>query len=126
MEGVKFQHYRSAKTSMRLISSKGTKITFVRHEFVTCDNDAIEYLNTEIDNGTIPGITKGELLSREEADPMAMLRKQMKAEAKAEMEAEAVARAKGVEKYMGETDNKPAIKPVSTKGTGGNAAGSSS
>ncbi len=123
VEGVKFQHYKAAKTSMRLISSLGTKITFINHEFITCDKDAIDYLNNEIERG-LPGITKGELLTREEADPMTALKKQWEEEFKAKQAEAAVQAALGREKDMGETDSKPGISPVSTKGNGGNVAGS--
>lgn len=118
---AKFQHYKSAKSSMRLISTLGTKITFIHHEFITADPDAIDYLNTEIERG-LPGITAGELLTSEEADPMAMLKKQLRAEIIQEIDA----RDNGAAKQdMGSTDPKAKVGAVSTSKMGGNAAGSS-
>lgn len=122
-EGVKFQHYKSAKISMRLISVLGTKIVFINHEFITADPDAIEYLNTEIARG-LPGITKGALLTREEADPMSAIKKQWEVEFKAKQAEDIRKAALGESKDMGETNNKPTISPLGTSSISDNAAGS--
>jgi len=112
--GTKFQHYKSALTSMQLISSKGTKIVFIGHQFVTCDPDAMEYLNEEIERGLV-GITKGELMTREEADPMTALKKQWEEEYKAKQLAETMAAAKGEIKDMGKTEGASTVSPASSK-----------
>jgi len=75
----KYQHYKSARVSTRLITTEGKLITFTNYQFITCDQDCIAYLDTEIDAG-IKYITKGELLTHEEADPMVALRRKIIAE----------------------------------------------
>jgi hypothetical protein len=115
---TRFQHYMSALTSIQLISSKGTKIIFINHQFVTCDPDAIEYLNAEIERG-LPGITMGELMTREEADPMSAIKAKWKEELRVEMVEEAKQAALGNEKDMGETDKNANINPAASKTVAG-------
>jgi len=122
---VKYQHYKSSRASVRLISTAGRRITFINHQFVTCEQELIDYLDDEIAKG-VPGITRGELLTREEADPMSAIKRKHFEEFKAMQEAERIAAAKGEEKDMGTTVSKPEVSPASTRKLGGNAAGSTS
>lgn len=76
---VKFQHYNSSVSSMRMITKNGTHIIFVLGQFITSNPECINYLNAEIDLG-LPQVTKGELMTAEEADPMAALKRRHIAE----------------------------------------------
>lgn len=69
----KYQHYISAKQHTKLVTPTGRMIPFVNFKFITNDPELIAYLDKEIEL-RIPGITKGELLTHEEADPMQALR----------------------------------------------------
>ncbi|PHQ81732.1 MAG: hypothetical protein COB66_01285 [Coxiella sp. (in: Bacteria)] len=72
----KFQHYHCARPSMKMITHKGTVIVFVAHKFITENEEIIAYLNSEIAAGC-DVVTKGELLTELEADPMASLRERI-------------------------------------------------
>ena len=74
-----FQHYTSAKTTMRMITPKGARITFIDNSFVTSDSEVIRYLDRELKNPTL-GITKGKLMTAEDADPMKALKAKIIAE----------------------------------------------
>lgn len=74
-----FQHYTSAKPTMRMITKKGARITFIDHSFITADKECIRYLDLELTNPVL-GITKGEAMTAEDADPMAALRAKIIAE----------------------------------------------
>jgi len=116
---VKYQHYNSSRQSMRMITEIGRMISFVNYQYMTCEDDLIDYLNTEIDKG-LNVVIKGELLTSKEADPMAALRSKMKEELLKEIAEEAKDRALGKTKDMGNTKTKEAIasgaKPLSTTG----------
>lgn len=79
VEPIKFQHYSCSRIAMNLITPQGGKIAFVKYAFITADEDLITFLDSEIKNG-LREVTKGELLTAEEADPMAVLKKQHFAE----------------------------------------------
>lgn len=125
-EGRMFQHYSSAKSAMQMITEKGKKIKFVSYQFITDDEDIIEYLNTEIKGG-LRDITKGKLMSLEEANPMVAIRRQHFIEFQEEQERQRVAEALGEERNMGETNEgkKSPLGAASTKQIV-NASGSSS
>lgn len=96
----KYQHYKSSRTAMRLITVKGKKIIFSGYEFITQDEDIIEYLDYEIKQG-LPGIVKGELLTVDEANPMEALRRKHVTEYLEQQKEKKADIAKGISKDMG-------------------------
>ena len=105
---VKFQHYASSRIAMNLVTEAGTKVRFVNHQYITADDEIIAYLDDQIKRG-LNVITKGELLTAEDAE---YLEKEA---------AELVAAAKGETRDMGETASKPDISPASSKSVVGGA-----
>lgn len=99
----KFQHYHSSRISMRLVTTTGKRITFTGFEFITQDEDIIDYLNSEIDQG-LPGIAKGKFMTAAEADPMEALRRKHFEEFKVAQVQEAADKAAGITREMGETE----------------------
>lgn len=99
----KFQEYKSALSSVRLITDgkPGIRITFTNFKLLTQTKEVIEYLNKEIKLG-LPGITKGALLSLDDVNPMQTLRREMEAKVRAEMAEEAKNAALGKTKDMGD------------------------
>ena len=83
----KFQHYACSRQAMRMITPEGRKITFVGHKYITAEEAIIAYLDAEIANG-LRVITKGELLTSLEADPLEALRRKHVAEYLASQKAE--------------------------------------
>lgn len=121
----KFQHYGSGRSSTRVVTTTGRRIDFTNHQFITGDKDLIDFLNGEIDAG-LHGITKGQLMTSEEANPMEALKASHFKEFQ-EMQAEALKRqALGIERDMGATKatSKMPLNPTSTKAVP--AAGSTS
>ena len=115
----KFQHYTSSRQSMRMITEEGRKVTFVNYEYMTCEQAIIDYLDMEIGKG-LKVITKGEMLTSKEADPMEALKtKHIKEYLAAEMK-EAQDKAVGITKSMGNSKSKEQLaagsKPLSTTG----------
>jgi hypothetical protein len=112
---LKFQHYKSARTAVNLITSTGGKVKFTGYEFITRDEAIIEYLDNEIAKG-LPGIVKGALLTSSEANPMEALKRKHFAEFQAQQVEAATNKALGVQNDMG--NNKPAgsaqINPANT------------
>jgi len=82
-DAVKFQHYKASRPNVRMVTLTGKPITFINFQFITADKDVIEYLDSEIDQG-LGIITKGKLMTAEEADPMAALKRKIIAEYEAE------------------------------------------
>lgn len=115
----KYQHYTSARQSMKMITTKGRKVVFVNYQYITCEQEIIKYLDDEIDNG-IKVITKGKLLTSKEADPMEALKTKHIAEFLAAQQQEKKDAALGKTKDMGNTKTKEqlatALKPTSSKG----------
>jgi hypothetical protein len=105
----KFQHYSSAKSSMKMITPGGLLITFTAYSFQTNNEVMIEYLDSEISIGNT-ALTKGELLTEEEASPIAAL----KAKHFAEFEAQQAATVAAGRDMGNTTDVPKAINPVST------------
>lgn len=112
-EAPKYQHYTSARVSMRLVTTAGKPIIFTGYEFLTQNKDLIEYLDKEIKDG-LPGITRGELVSLEDKDPMAALKRKIIAEHEAKKEKDAIAAARGESKDMGKTAGASTLNPTST------------
>ena len=102
-EQQKFQHYKCARPSMRMITSAGKRINFAKFELFTQDEDIIAYLDAEIKINPNVGVIKGALMSVEDKDPMAALKRQHYLEFQQQKEAEAVAAAKGEVPDMGNT-----------------------
>ncbi len=125
VEEQKFQHYKSSRLSMRMITIKGKKIQFTGHQFITTDKDIIEYIDSEIRLG-LNVVTKGPLLTSAESDPMEQLRKKHIKEYLEQQAKEASDKALGITRDMGNTKSKEMIaagpSPMSTEGV---AAGSS-
>lgn len=109
-----FQQYHSAKPSVRLITDNGFRITFTKFQYITQNQDAIDYLDAQIKLG-IPGIIKGEIVTTTDLDPMAKLRKEIEEEVRAKLIKEAKDEALGIEKDMGETESKAGMKVASSK-----------
>jgi len=123
----KFQHYKCSRRSMKMITKKGRLIIFINFKFITDDVEYIEYLDTEIASG-LRDVTKGALMTSEEADPMTALRRKFFAEFAAEEAEKVRAKALGEFPEMGRTKEpgKAALNPTSTRSAGGLAVGSSS
>jgi hypothetical protein len=109
-----FQQYKSAKSAVRFITREGLRLTFTKFQFLTQNQDAIDYLDEEIARG-LQGVTKGAILTTSDLDPMQSMRKQVRAELLAELQQQAADEAAGKSKDMGETKNKAQISPASTK-----------
>ena len=76
-----FQYYNCSIQSMRMCTSNGTPIIFKDFQLVTDNIDIIAYLEHELSKELeSQGITRGALLTKEEMDPMEVLRKQHIAE----------------------------------------------
>lgn len=103
VEEGKFQEYKASRSSVRLITKGGTRITFTNFRLLTQTKEVIEYLDDEILKRGIPGITKGDLLTLDEVNPMQTLRRQVKAELLEELKQEASDKAAGITRNMGET-----------------------
>ena len=113
-DSKKYQHYNCARIAMNMVTEEGKKIRFVNHQYITADELEIAYLNDQIDRG-LKVITKDKLMTLEEADPMAALKRKHIAEYLAKESAELVAESKGESRDMGNTESKPAISPASSK-----------
>jgi hypothetical protein len=109
-----FQQYKAAKSAIRLVTKEGLRITFTNFQFLTQNQDAIDYLDSEIARG-LQGITKGGILATSDLDPMQSMRKKVRLELLAELQEQASNEAAGNSKDMGETKNKAQISPASTK-----------
>lgn len=109
-----FQQYNSAKPSVRLITEAGFRITFTNYTYLTQNEDAISYLDRQIASG-LQGITKGEVVTTSDLDPMAKLRKELEAKIREELAQEAANAAKGITRDMGDTESKAGIKVATAK-----------
>ena len=109
-----YQHYACARQSMKMITHGGKKIIFTGYKLITRDQDVIAYLDDEIRKG-IRVVTKGELLSTEDSDPMASYRKQVIAEYEAKQAAEKMAAAVGDLPEVGTTEGATSLSPASSK-----------
>jgi len=117
-EELKYQHYSSSRVAMNLVTKKGKHISFTNFQFITADKDLISYIDEEIDQG-LNVVTKGKLMTVEEADPMAKLKADLKKEILAEQGEAAKKAALGIEQDMGnsksEAEIRKAVSPASTK-----------
>lgn len=73
-EEKKFQMYHSSTPGICLMTPGGKKIAFSHHDLITDDEEVISYIDREIKAG-MPFITKGELVTSEDLDPMASLKR---------------------------------------------------
>jgi len=113
VEERKFQHYSSSRLNMAMLTKIGQRINFISGVFITDDQSVIRYLDEEIANG-LNIITKGELLTEKEADPMEALKKKHIAEY-LEQQAELAKQASlGITRDMGETEEKTRLNPLSS------------
>ena len=110
----KFQEYKAARSSMRLITDGGIRITFTNFRLLTQTKEVIEYLDDQLKKG-LQGITKGELLTMADVNPMATLRREMEAKVRAEIAEELKQAALGNTKDMGSTEHSAQISPANTK-----------
>ena len=111
---AQFQQYKSARPAVRLVTYSGLRLTFTNFQFLTQSEEAIDYLDSEIAKG-LQGISKGDVLTTSDLDPMQSMRKQVRAELLAELKVAAANEAVGNSRDMGETENKAKISPASTK-----------
>lgn len=126
-EEQKFQHYSSSRSSMRMMTSAGKKISFIGYKLITADQEVIDYLDAEIKAG-LGLVTKGELLTSKEADPMEALRRKHIEEYKKEQAQLVADAAAGKLRDMGSTKTPEAIaagaKPMSTSAVASGPSGS--
>ena len=108
-----FQKYTSSRQAVRLITDNGFRITFTDHTFLTQNEGAIEYLDREIAKG-LRSITKGDVLTTEDLDPMAVLRKKFFAEFQEKQAKERADAANGIFPDMGTTAGASTVKPASS------------
>jgi len=102
-EEKRFQHYKCDRKSMQMRTHIGTLIAFVDHTFITDNEEVIDYLDSEISKG-LRGVTKGELLTAKEADPMQRLREKFYKEFQEEQEAIKLKELRGQYRDMGSTE----------------------
>jgi hypothetical protein len=114
-----FQQYRCAKASTRLITTSGFRITFTNFQYLTQNAEAIDYLDSQIACNGIQGITKGDVLTTSDLNPMEALRKTMEASIRKEIAAKAVADALGESKDMGYTDPLAKLNAATSKNVAG-------
>jgi len=81
-----FQTYRSGLENQKIIMQSGKTIHVRQHKYITKNPEEIEFLDYEISQG-FPGLTKGEPVTTSDLDPMAALKKRMRAEIMAEIDA---------------------------------------
>lgn len=116
-EEKKYQHYKSSRVSMRMITTTGRMIAFTNYQFITCDQDLISYLDDEIGKG-VNVVTKGELLTHSESDPMEALKRKHIAEYLEKEAEELKQQALGEVKDMGNTKSQEvlaaSLKPASS------------
>jgi hypothetical protein len=105
---IKYQHYSSSRVSTRLVTPAGRPIAFAHYKFITSDQECIDYLDDEIAKG-LRDVVKGELLTHEESDPMAVYKKQVIAEYEAGKAEEALKTATQNSEYAASK-----INPAST------------
>lgn len=124
-EEVLWQQYRSARAATRTITDKGKHIKFTHHEYYTRESDVVEWLDKEIAGGTLPGITRGELVTTSERDPLEKLKKKHIAEYIKEQEEAALAVLRGESPDMGNSKSPGAasINPASSKLVANGASG---
>lgn len=118
-----FQSYTARKQSFKTITPKGRVIVIVDYKFVTKNQEEIDYLDYEIENG-FSLLSKGVTVTSEDADPMSALRKRIIAEHEAEKAAEAEVRDLGTTAEGGKGAAK--LNPVASAALKKLAAGSSS
>lgn len=110
-----FQSYACSRSSTRLITPAGFRITFTDFKYLTQNEDAIAYLDYEIQAGNLIGITKGKVVTTSDLNPMEALRKTVRAELIAELAEEAKNSALGIVKDRGKTAGAPNLNVASTK-----------
>ena len=112
-----YQHYTSAKPAMKLLTTKGKLIIFTHHNYITDDEECIDYLDAEIKLG-LNAVTRGDRLTSAEADPMASFKAQIIKEHEDKKAKEASDKAKGIIPNMGNTKsaNAAAINPLGSGG----------
>jgi predicted transcriptional regulator len=110
---AKYQHYACSKSSVKLTTPTGIRIAFTQHQYMTNDESVIEYLDAEIKAG-LNIITKGELLTEKESDPLERLREKHIAEYIAAEQAKKEAIGRGEMRDMGST-GKETMKVATTK-----------
>ena len=76
---VEYQTYRSTLTSHKMVTPGGKVLQVIGNQFVTNNEDDIAFLDAEIKAG-FPYLTKGDVVTSEELDPMVALRKKIIAE----------------------------------------------
>lgn len=117
-ENKMFQHYTCSRPSVKLTTPTGIRIAFTNYTYLTQDETVIEYLDKEIAAG-LGIITKGELLSKEDSDPMERLRKKHIEDYLAEQKAKQEAIGRGELPDMGTTGAKETLKTATTKDVAG-------
>lgn len=114
-QGV-WQHYKGSRQSMRMTTTCGKKFYFAQFELLTQDEDVIGYLDAEIKNNPMIGITKGALMTADDKDPMAALKRKHIAEYIAEQAKQASDTASGIVPDMGSTkvEGAPQLNPANS------------
>ena len=78
-EERQYQTYFHSMSSSKMLTDKGTPIIFQEHKCYTDVQEVMDYLDKEIAGG-LKLITKGELVTSEDLDPMAAIKKRVIAE----------------------------------------------
>ena len=91
-EEQEFACYNCTRNSTIVITPKGKRLAFSAHKFITADDEAIAYLDKQIANKSLPGITRGDNVTTSDMDPMQAMRKKFYEEFQAE-QAEAARKA---------------------------------
>ena len=81
-----FQTYRSGLENQKVIMKCGRTLYIRQHKYITAKQDEIDFLDEEISLG-FPGLKKGEPVTETDLDPMAALKKKMRAEIMKEIDA---------------------------------------
>ena len=127
-EEVKYQHYQSSLESVRVVAPNGATITFVNFQFITADQYLINFLNKEIQSGSMRDISIGAVMTREEADPMSALKARWEKEWEEKQAANLAAAALGKVPDLGNTIVKATgstVQPVGGANSGQVASGAS-
>lgn len=114
-EPENFQEYKSAKSAMRLVTADGFRITFTNFRYLTQNSNVIAYLDAEIANG-MHSITKGDVVTTEDLDPNAAIKRQAVADYIAEQKKLKADAADGKFPDMGSTELQK-LNPTNTSST---------
>jgi len=91
-----YQQYTASRASTCLITPTGKRINFTNYQYYTKDPEIVAYLDREIASG-LRGFTKGKVLTAEELNPEAALKRKIIDEFKDSQEGREFGNTKAVE-----------------------------